>query len=591
MILAAATLLGLALRGTACEGGHLHARDAHTHDYLERRGDPQVPLTPPHLPLVWGDFNVIHTTDTHGWLLGHNKSSLAEPYYNGTLGDFSSFVAHMNQTAIHKGVDLLLVDSGDVHDGTGLSDGYGPGGIDAHESNKFLERLPYDVMSIGNHELYNYTNAYDMYQCFAPKLNGRYLSSNVHITINSSGTPTNVSVGKPYVKFNTTQGRRVTSFGPLINMKFADHNRYVQTVDTMLNQSWFAEAIADEPDVFLLVGHMPVSNKTSTESSWPTVVKAVRKKHPLTPILIFGGHTHIRDCYQFDHRSMALQSGRYMETIGWMSANISASKGNNNAISFTRRYLDQNRVTYEYHTNTSDQTFDTDAGQNITRGLYGLANQFNLSYQYGTAPQDYTTNYDPYPSEKSLLSLFIKDAIPYALAINNPRHYTPNITIVNSQSLRFDVFNGSFTKNDQLTASEYNDEFLYIANVTSSIANQALVELNKKKLHNCVKPGVDTGNSFGYVTEDSCYGAGHADDTQHKSLPCYEVPHYISSTPPNVTSDTPIDVVFLDYFSRTMITTLNELHPVKNYTEKDVLHYSPTRTNEVLGIYAQAKWN
>jgi hypothetical protein len=54
--------------------------------------------------------------------------------------------------------------------GTGLSDGYPPGGVDAHEvcyvnadacletnilpafvlqSNKFLERLPYDVMSIG----------------------------------------------------------------------------------------------------------------------------------------------------------------------------------------------------------------------------------------------------------------------------------------------------------------------------------------------------------------------------------------------------------------------------------------------------------
>ena len=30
-------------------------------------------------------------------------------------------------------MDLLLVDSGDLHDGTGLSDGYPPGGIDAHD--------------------------------------------------------------------------------------------------------------------------------------------------------------------------------------------------------------------------------------------------------------------------------------------------------------------------------------------------------------------------------------------------------------------------------------------------------------------------
>ena len=32
-----------------------------------------------------------------------------------------------------KDVDLLLVDSGDLHDGTGLSDGFPPGGVDGHE--------------------------------------------------------------------------------------------------------------------------------------------------------------------------------------------------------------------------------------------------------------------------------------------------------------------------------------------------------------------------------------------------------------------------------------------------------------------------
>lgn len=157
-----AILLGLALRSAACADDHLHARDSHAHQHLERREYPQVPLTPPYRPLVWGDLNVIHTTDTHGWLLGHQKSSWAEPYYSGDLGDFASFVTHMKQIALHKDVDLLLIDSGDLHDGTGLSDGYPPGDVDAHESNKFIERLPYDLMTIGNHELYGYADTYDM---------------------------------------------------------------------------------------------------------------------------------------------------------------------------------------------------------------------------------------------------------------------------------------------------------------------------------------------------------------------------------------------------------------------------------------------
>ena len=51
---------------------------------------------------------------------------------SGDLGDFASFVTHMQELAVEKDVDLLLVDSGDVHDGTGLSDGFPSGGIDGH---------------------------------------------------------------------------------------------------------------------------------------------------------------------------------------------------------------------------------------------------------------------------------------------------------------------------------------------------------------------------------------------------------------------------------------------------------------------------
>jgi 2',3'-cyclic-nucleotide 2'-phosphodiesterase (5'-nucleotidase family) len=91
----------------------------------------------------------------------------------------------------------------------------------------------------------------------------------------------------------------------------------VQKVEAMVKEQWFAEAIKEEPDLFLLAGHMPVSN-----DKWPYVFDAIRAVHPHTPIMIFGGHTHIRDCVQYDGRSMALESGRYMETLGWMSASL-----------------------------------------------------------------------------------------------------------------------------------------------------------------------------------------------------------------------------------------------------------------------------
>jgi hypothetical protein len=50
--------------------------------------------------------------------------------------------------------------------------------------------------------------------------------------------------------------------------------------------------------------------------------------------------------------------------------------------------------------------------------------------------------------------------------------------ITNSGSQRFDVYAGAFTKNDQLTASPFTDSFLFIPNVTFSLAKQVLPKLN-----------------------------------------------------------------------------------------------------------------
>jgi 2',3'-cyclic-nucleotide 2'-phosphodiesterase (5'-nucleotidase family) len=150
-------LLALAFYGAAlaCGDDHGHVLgDGHVHDHAKREF-PSVKLTPPSRPLTWGSLNILHTTDSHGWLLGHQKTSFPEPNYSGDFGDFASFVSHMKKLAIKKDVDLLLVDSGDLHDGTGLSDGYPVGGVDAQQSNEFFKQLPYDVLAIGRHSLFS----------------------------------------------------------------------------------------------------------------------------------------------------------------------------------------------------------------------------------------------------------------------------------------------------------------------------------------------------------------------------------------------------------------------------------------------------
>lgn len=70
-----APALALITATLACPG-----EEGHDHSHAKREF-PSMPLTPPSKPLVWGDVNIIHTTDSHGWLLGHQKPSFPEPNY------------------------------------------------------------------------------------------------------------------------------------------------------------------------------------------------------------------------------------------------------------------------------------------------------------------------------------------------------------------------------------------------------------------------------------------------------------------------------------------------------------------------------
>lgn len=90
-------------------------------------------------------------------------------------------------------------------------------------------------------------------------------------------------------------------------------------------------------------------------------------------------------------------------------AKLDHSKGKDNKnITFSRRYLDPNRVTFEvlvfsplpeafllwlqFHTKRNNFNFDTSQGKGITKGLNDLAKKFDLSFQFGTAPHDFTIN-------------------------------------------------------------------------------------------------------------------------------------------------------------------------------------------------------
>lgn len=78
----------------------------------------------------------------------------------------------------------------------------------------------------------------------------------------------------------------------------------------MVNEDWFLDAINSvmPVDLFLVLGHNPV--RSSIGGTFGIIHEAIREAHPLTPIQIFGGHTHVRDFAVLDESCTALESGQ-----------------------------------------------------------------------------------------------------------------------------------------------------------------------------------------------------------------------------------------------------------------------------------------
>lgn len=205
----------------------------------------------PHRNLTWNDINFVHTTDTHGWYSGH----INQPLYHANWGDFISFTTHLRRIAHSQNQDLLLIDSGDRHDGNGLSDITSPNGL---KSTPIFIKQDYDLLTIGNHELYLWENSKQEYETVVNHFQDKYVCSNVDIRLDNGLF---VPLGLKYKYFTTPiRGIRVLAFGFLFDFKRFNSGTRVTPMTETIHEPWFQEALKHEVDLIIIVGHTPISH-------------------------------------------------------------------------------------------------------------------------------------------------------------------------------------------------------------------------------------------------------------------------------------------------------------------------------------------
>ena len=375
-------------------------------------------------------------------------------------------------------MDLLLIDTGDRVEGNGLYDASDPEG---KYTSEIFKQQDIDVLCSGNHELYKKHTAEEEYFVTVPNFKGRYLSSNVDIY--NERRASFVPLAPRFRKFTTpNQGIRISAFGFLFNFKGNYNNTVVQPVEETIQEEWFQEAIRDrEVDLFLVVGHVAIRSP-----EYRAIHAAIRRVRWDTPIQFFGGHSHIRDYAVYDSKSTALESGRYLETIGFMSVGEIYTSGKDGsasvsaAPSFARRYIDNNLLSFHHHTGMNSSTFPTAAGQEVSRYIADARRTLKLDDLIGCAPQDYWLSRAEFPSNQSILSLLQERILPSIVRRVKRSSGGPAQMIINTGTIRFDIFKGPFTADTAYIVSPFTGGFKYLRGVPYEKTKHLMTLLNNQ---------------------------------------------------------------------------------------------------------------
>ncbi|KAJ5885344.1 hypothetical protein N7495_009854 [Penicillium taxi] len=429
-----------------------------------------TPIPPLLRDLEFGQVNFLHTTDTHGWLAGH----LQEPSFSADWGDYISFATRIREKVEAQGQDLLVIDTGDRVEGNGLYDSDEPKGVWLSE---IFRHQHIDIITSGNHELYKHNTSERELMVTVPNFRGYYLASNIDIY--HPQTKELVPLAPRFKKFTTKlQGIRIVAFGFLFDFTGNYQNTAVRTVEETILQDWFQEAIQDKDvDLFLVAGHVPAHSP-----EYRAIFKAIRKIHWDIPIQFFGGHQHIRDYAQYDSKAVALASGRFMETIGFMSIDglsTTDSPRIKRSPVFKRRYIDNNLFSFHHHTGLDENSFPTEEGRNVSQLISKARSALDLDEVHGCAPRDLWMSRVPYPHQDSVYTWLETELLADSLR-DESRGEVPSVAIMNSGAIRFDIFQGPFTQDTTFIISPFTNRFRYVKDVPYEKVQLIMEVLNKQ---------------------------------------------------------------------------------------------------------------
>lgn len=460
--------------------------------------------------IEFGDINLLIVTDAHSWISRHFHGDHRPPL-DASFGDIASAVAHVKALAQAANKDVFFLNNGDHVEGSGLSDAsVYTTGIHGYDLFPLISLMPFDALTIGNHDLYDdSTISYMKHESgFIDGWKGRYLTSN---TFNAT---TNESIGSQYlILVGPNAGTKVLVFGFLYHMTDSCDTITVQDPKHTVRELWFQralkEAVDEEVSAIIVLAHMDVKdpNVFVIRDAIRGYTSSIDASLATIPVQFVTGHTHYRGFIPVDAYSSSFEAGHYLDTLGWLSFNLLPAKTSSDpiktrasdfperqsdsriyketrtlnstdpSVKFNHKYIDANRDVLMAFTGTNSSSFDTEMGLSITEAIESTVNRLGLREVLGCAPKNYSYAVSlDHPN--SMYALYMDKVLPMGVfdiptgTGNNPYYVT------STGSLRYNIYEGEMIYDDVFAIAPFANVFLFYPAISGANISLVISALN-----------------------------------------------------------------------------------------------------------------
>ncbi|KAG9389522.1 5'-nucleotidase [Carpediemonas membranifera] len=452
-----------------------------------------------------GTVRLWQTSDVHGWIDGHPHM-----YKDAGLADFLGLV-ETEKTAVQNDetTEFLLLDSGDQVQGTGFSDATD---IDGSFIYAMMKHLPYDGMTVGNHEL----GLPDTVKMLHDHASDLFTESDLYVTTNTIWGSNKGESQEDMKPLGQTRYRTMTLkkfdmkviiFGWMYNFSHDIDGAFVVDAVKTINSDWFKAVIEKEkPDFVINLNHIATSDHQNNN-----IYLAQRALMPDTPLLLLTGHSH-----QFRHANCIAADGstdpqcfmsepmcylymfvemdlHFTRASGkWQWADLPSPKSVEATKAAFKSVVGDESITTS-HSKAMQTEIDTEASELHLNKVMGCSDK---TYYRSQAPEGYG-------SAKSFIGFFQGKVMPQAVYPDDGANY---VSFFNSGILRANLYEGQVVQEDIYTIAPFPDPFKTIKVSGSDI--KQLLKLDHgypydsdlvSENHHEVGVGLGMAPSFGYT--------------------------------------------------------------------------------------------